>query len=54
MTAFISRLPDGLRHLVWLVWFPFVYLDLWFKFRDSRNFDSLVWVCWDLGWRGMK
>jgi hypothetical protein len=55
MTAYIARLqPDWLRQLIWIVYFPFVYLDLWIEFRTSPRLRELTNTAFLLGWKGLK
>lgn len=54
MTAFIARLrPDWLRQLIWIVYFPVVYLDLWLHFRRSPRLVDLTNAAFRLGWKGL-
>lgn len=54
MTAFIAHIKIALiRRALWLVWFPFLYIDLCFNLYSSSQFNDLVWTCWDLGWNGV-
>jgi len=55
MTAYLARLkPDWLRQLIWIAYFPAVYLDLWIEFRRSPRLRELTTAAFLLGWRGLK
>ena len=55
MTAFIARIqPDWLRQLIWIVYFPFVYLDLWMHFGSSPRLQELTTAAFRLGWKGLR
>jgi hypothetical protein len=55
MTARIARIqPDWLRQIIWIVYFPAVYLDLWLHFRTSTRLTDLTTAAFRLGWRGLK
>lgn len=56
MTKYITRLKiNWLRQLIWLFYYPlFVFVPLWWSFRNSPRFEVLQAICWDLGWNGIK